>query len=48
MKELVQNGLSRKEALNCKEIPTFYTEYREGLRKIALANWYKFYKERMN
>jgi glyoxylase-like metal-dependent hydrolase (beta-lactamase superfamily II) len=48
MKELVQNGLSRKEALNCKEIPTFYTEYREGLRKIALANWYKFYKERIN
>ena len=48
MKELVQDGLHKKEALNCREIPAFYAEYREGLREIALANWYRFYKERNN
>ena len=44
MKELVERGASEKEATNSAEIPAFYPEYREGIRKLALTNWYRFYK----
>lgn len=46
MEELVQKGLSEKEAIRSKEFPSFYPEYRKGVRGIALTNWYKFYKRK--
>lgn len=46
MEELVQKGLSKKQVIRSREFPAFYLEYREGVREQALANWYRFYKQK--
>jgi cyclase len=43
MKECAAKGLSEQDATHSREIPAFYPEYRQGIRKLALANWYRFY-----
>jgi len=46
VKELVETGAKEKEVLKYESFPEFHPEYRKGVRAIALANWYKFYKKR--
>lgn len=46
MKELVQKGMKKKEAVTYKGFPDFYVEYREGVRELALANWHNFYNRK--
>jgi cyclase len=45
MRELVKMGASKKDALENTGFPDFYPEYREGLRVLALTNWYRFCKQ---
>ncbi len=46
IQELVKDGAKEKEVMEYKGLPEFYPEYREGVRELALANWYKFYKKK--
>ena len=45
MKELIKAGAKEKEAVENTDFPDFYPEYREGVRTLALTNWYRFYKQ---
>lgn len=46
MKNLVKEGASEKQALRYNKFPAFYPEYREGIKKLAFVNWYRFYKKK--
>lgn len=46
MEDLVKKGFNEKEAIKCKEFPSFHPEYRKGVRELALVNWYRFYKKK--
>ena len=46
IKELVEDGAKEKEVINYKGFPEFYPEYRKGVKELAFANWYKFYKKK--
>lgn len=46
IKELVESGAKEREIIEYEGFPEFYPEYRKGVRELALANWYKFYKEK--
>jgi len=46
MKKLVKEGASEKQVLRYNKFPAFYPEYREGIKKLALVNWYRFYKKK--
>ena len=45
MKELIETGVREEEAVKNTGFPDFYTEYREGVRALALTNWYRFYRQ---
>jgi glyoxylase-like metal-dependent hydrolase (beta-lactamase superfamily II) len=45
MKELIKTGAKEKEAVENTSFPDFYPEYREGVRALALTNWYRFYRQ---
>lgn len=45
VKELVKSGAKKRDVINYEGFPEFYPEYRKGVRELALANWYKFYKK---
>ena len=45
MKQLIKAGAKEKEAVENTSFPDFYPQYREGLRALALTNWYRFYKQ---
>jgi len=46
MRRLVQQGIKAKEAVGYAGFPDFYPPYRKGVRELAIANWYKFYKQK--
>ena len=45
MKELIETGVREEEAVKNMGFPDFYPEYREGIRALALTNWYRFYRQ---
>lgn len=47
MKQLVKAGAKEKEAVENTSFPDFHPEYREGIRSLALTNWYRFYKQQL-
>jgi len=47
MKQLVKEGAKEREAVENMSFPVFHPEYRQGLRTLALTNWYKFYKQQL-
>jgi len=36
-----------KEAVENTSFPDFHPEYREGVKNLALTNWYRFYKQQL-
>jgi len=46
IKKLVEDGAKEKEVIRYESFPEFYTEYRKGVKELALTNWYKFYKKK--
>lgn len=46
IEKLVEDGAKEKEVIRYNGFPEFYPEYRKGVRELALANWYKFYKKK--
>ena len=47
MKQLVKEGAKEREAVENMSFPVFHPEHRQGLRTLALTNWYKFYKQQL-
>lgn len=45
MKELIEMGVREEKAVKNAGFPDFHPEYREGVRVLALTNWYRFYKQ---
>ena len=45
MQQLVQAGAREKDAVEDTSFPDFHPEYREGMRRLALTNWYRFFKQ---
>jgi glyoxylase-like metal-dependent hydrolase (beta-lactamase superfamily II) len=46
MEELVRKGANEKRVLGYNKFPAFYPEFRKGIKKLALVNWYRFYKKK--
>jgi cyclase len=47
MKQLVQVGATERKVVENTGFPDFHPEYREGMRRLALTNWYRFYKQQL-